>query len=248
MDVELVTFKEYQVSETKQICVLHSKFGKKTIVGFDAGSLFENLALRGEADVAIVSTEEGFSPLGGSRDFFEKDLGISYEEEIKPIANWNRFDNEKVTLVAIPSRKPASLLKGIILAPGQNCLSYRPFGNAYEKRPSRDFYYNVAYEAIKIACCEWDAKEIAISHLSSSGKFHADMATCQVEALAHFCDSEHHNRLEKFTYCWCCIDDEHLSGIKTLNAETKSQHQEIKLITEKKKHFKLIHLDWSGNK
>jgi hypothetical protein len=32
-----------------------------------------------------------------------------------------------VTLIGIPSRRSGSLLRGAILAPGNNCLSYRPY-------------------------------------------------------------------------------------------------------------------------
>lgn len=99
---------------------LQSSHGRRIAIGYDFHVFFEELAERGEADVAIVSTEEGFSPLGASSDFFERDLGISYECEIKPLANWNRFENDRVTLVALASRRPGSLLRGIILAPGSN--------------------------------------------------------------------------------------------------------------------------------
>jgi hypothetical protein len=154
--------------------------GPKVVVGFDFSAMFQDLVRRGEADVAIVSTEEGFSPLGGSRNFFERELGISYDEEIRPLADWNRNVNEKVTLIAFPSRVSTSSLKGLILVPGENCKSYFAYSSPYGRKPHRDYYYNTMFESISQACRVWGGKMIAISHLSSCGKFHEDMLTCQV--------------------------------------------------------------------
>ena len=50
-------------------CILKSTAEIATVIGFNFQSLFEDLALRGDAYVTIVSTEEGFSLLGGSGDF-----------------------------------------------------------------------------------------------------------------------------------------------------------------------------------
>ena len=93
------------------IATLQSNHGHRTAIGYDFHAFFKELAERGEADACIVSTEEGFSPLGASRDFFSRDLGISYEDEIKPLANWNRFENERITLVALcepPTGQPVA--------------------------------------------------------------------------------------------------------------------------------------------
>ena len=43
---------------------LQSKHGHHTTIGYDFRHLFQKLAESGEADVGIVSTEDGFSPLG----------------------------------------------------------------------------------------------------------------------------------------------------------------------------------------
>lgn len=225
---------------------LQSNHGRRIAIGYDFHAFFKELAERGEADVAIVSTEEGFSPLGASRDFFEHDLGISYEHEIKPLANWNRFDNERVTLVALASRRAGSLLRGIILAPGSNTRSYEPFASSYDPRPNRGFYYNISYEAIAFACAQWGAQKLAISHLSSSGQYHEDIATCHAEALAHYCDEHPETAPESFVFCGgCCIRPEHLQGIKCLNAEGKTgRHRPIRIETEARNGATLQHLDW----
>ena len=233
------------MSQTSILAKLQSKHGNNTNLGFDFRALFQELAVRGEADVAIVSTEDGFSPLGGSRCFFENDLGISYDDEIKPLANWNRFDNEQITLIALPSRRPESLLRGIILAPGENTRSYTPFVRSYDPRPNRDFYYNISYEAIAFACQEWHSRKLAISHLSGSGRYHEDIATCHAEAIAHFCDTEPEFAPESFVFCGCCISEDHLKGIRRLNAEGKlTVHRHIQTVTERKGQVTMLHLDF----
>lgn len=229
----------------ERFAALQSNHGHRTTIGYDFSAFFKELAERGEADVAIVSTEEGFSPLGVSRDFFERDLGISYENEIKPLANWNRSNNERVTLVALASRRPDSLLRGIILAPGSNTRSYEPFARSYDPRPNRDFYYNVSYEATAHACRTWGARKVAISHLSASGQYHEDIATCHAEALAHFCDGNPDTAPDSFIFCGCCITPEHLQGIRRLNTDGQSsKHHPIRVECVAKDGATLLHLDW----
>ncbi len=223
---------------------LKSSSGMSTNLGYDFRVFFEGLAKRGEADVAIASTEDGFSPLGASRHFFEDDLHVSYEKEIRPLANWNLTENNRVTLVAIQTRNSQGILRGLVLAPGNNTVSYNPFGNAYGQ-PHRSYYYNVAYEAVAFVCRNWGAKKIGISHLSGSGAFHEDMATCQAEALAHFCDLDPLSAPESFVYCGCCITLDHLKGIRRLNAEAgQTHHIEIQVETEIVPGATLLHLNW----
>lgn len=227
------------------LATLQSNPGHRTTLGYDFPTLFDELAERGEADIAIVSTEEGFSPLGASRDFFERDLGISYEGEIKPLANWNRFENERTTLVALASRRTGSLLRGVILAPGEMSRCYEQLPSSMRcHRPCRDFYYNVTYEALAFACGQWNARRIAISHLSVSGHYHEDIATCHAEALAHYCDGHPESAPDSFVFCGCCITPGHLQGIRRLNRESqKSEHRSIQVTTESKGDATLIHLD-----
>ncbi len=226
---------------------LRSSANTRTIVGHDFRVMFKELADRGEADVAIVSTEDGFSPLGGSSHFFEEDLGVSYFEVIRPLADWNRFENPRVTLVAIQSKNPSGKLRGIILAPGSNTESYKAFGSHSDRYgpPSRDYYYNVTYEAISYACLRWGARKIAISHLCCSGDFHQDMATCHAEALGHFCDAQPAAAPKSFVFCGCCIERAHLEGIRQLNAEgRKTRHRQIRVETEPAFGATLIHLNF----
>jgi hypothetical protein len=234
------------MSKFVKFAELKSAAGSTTVLGYDFDTLFEGLAKRDEADVAIVSTEDGFSPLGASRAFIEADLQLSYDEKVRPLADWNRSENSRITLVAIASRNPNSRLRGLILAPGINTLSYKPFSHLTSPNPSRDFYYNVAYEAVAFVCRQWGARKIAISHLCGSGDFHADMATCQAEALAHFCDTDSQAAPASFVFCGCCITLDHLKGIHRLNAEAGiTQHTSIEVETVITSDATLLHLDWT---
>lgn len=210
--------------------------------------MFRDLTERGEADAVIVSTEEGFSPLGASREFFECDLGISYDDEIRPLARWNQSENDVVSMVALKSKNTQGRLRGVLLAPGENCRSYAPFASttrAYRPTPHRDYYYNVSYEAIAFLCQEWAARKIAISHLSASGQFHEHIATCHVEALIHFCNEHPDLAPESFTFCGCCIEVNQLTGAKQLAEEKSSAlHRPIRTWQTNKGSAEIINIDW----
>lgn len=230
------------------LSTLQAKHSRRTAIGYDFQSSFQTLTERSEADVCIVSTEDGFSPLGRSREFFAADLGIS-AAEIKHLADWNRFESEQVTLVALASRRGNSRLRGIILAPGETAHCYEQFATPTYGRPHRDFYYNVSYEAIAFACSKWGARKLAISHLSGSGSYHEDIATCHAEALAHYCDDHPESAPESFAFCGCCIGVEHLAGIRRLNAEgDMTTHRAISMVVESTGDAKLIQLSWQGGR
>ena len=78
----------------------------------------------GEIDAYVVSTETGFSPLGSNIRFISAELGIPVSE-IAALADWNRFKNPGVTLVALSSRCPGSALRGVILAPAETSECYK---------------------------------------------------------------------------------------------------------------------------
>ena len=111
----------------KTIATLQARHGQLTTITFDPGSL-KPLARNGLIDAFIVATEDGFSPLGSERSFLSADLGIS-ESEIRQLADWNRFRNPEVSLIAIPSRRHSSLLRGVILAASETSESYRQFAD-----------------------------------------------------------------------------------------------------------------------
>lgn len=224
------------------IATLESRAGSRITVAFDPGRL-EPLAREGQVDAYIVATEDGFSPLGANRRYLSADLGIP-EEEIKRLADWNRFANPRTTLVALRSRRNGSSMRGVILAPSETSECYKHFATPVYGRPYRDFYYNVTHEAIAYASENWKARRLAMSHLSGSGKFHEDIATCNAEALAHYCDA-HANAIESFAFVGCCISQGHLAGISRLNTEGQTgTHRLISTHVEDRGAHVLVHLEW----
>lgn len=225
---------------------MESQHGVRTTVGLEDDGL-ESLARSGRIDAYIVATEDGFSPLGSCRSFLSTDLGIP-EQEIKRLADWNRFKNPRVSLIALQSRRCGSHLLGVILAASETSASYERFAIPRYGRPYRDFYYNVTYEAINYASKTWGAQHLALSHLSGSGSFHEDIATCNAEALAHYCDANPLVDVESFMFVECCIDPEHLSGIFRLNAEAHTgKHHPILVETEQHEGYVLVNLEWENN-
>lgn len=227
------------------IARLVSRNGATTLVGYDFNSSPERLVQQGDVDCYIVSTDEdGFSPLGASKQFFANELAID-EEEIGRLAHWNRFDNPQISLIGLPSRRPKSQLRGVVLAAGETSRCYEQFGIAFLGRPHRDFYYNVAYESIAYSAIVLGAKKIAMTHLSGSGHFHEDIATCVAEALAHFCDNHDNPEIHSFLFTGCCIDPNHFRGIRRLNAEGDiTEHRNIHTQTEQREGYEVVSLDW----
>ncbi len=224
------------------VATLESRKGTRVSIAYDPGRL-ETLAREGKVDTYIVATEDGLSPLGLNRRFLSADLGVP-EEEIVHLADWNRFKNPQVTLVAVSSRRDGSCLRGVILAASETSECYKRFAMPVYGRPYRDFYYNVTYEAIAFASEKWGAHRIAISHLSGSGRFHEDIATCNAEALAHYCDAIA-TAIDSFIFLGCCISLQHLAGIRRLNAAGKTgEHRPISSQLENREGCVLVHLDW----
>lgn len=225
-----------------QVAVLECRAGTRVEVAFDPGSI-DPLVRDGMVDAYIVSTEDGFSPLGANLRYLSRELEIP-AVEIKQLANWNRFENDRVTLIALRSRRTGGPLRGVVLAASETSECYKRFATPTYGQPYRDFYYNVTYESIAFASESWGARRLAISHLSASGKFHEDIATCNAEALAHYCD-EHPMALDSFTFAGCCISQQHLVGISRLNAEGRTgQHRLILREVEDHAGNVMVHLDW----
>jgi len=224
---------------------MHSKNSAATLVGYDFSNSLEELVRREKIDCYIVSTEDGFSPLGTSKQFISNELGIC-EHDISALANWNRFDNPLVSLVGLSNQNPSGSLKGVVLAASETSKCYEQFAVPFHSRPYRDFYYNVVYESIEYATKILKAEKLAISHLSGSGHFHEDVAACVVEALAHFCDSNDSPHIETFMFIGCCIKPSHLTVIQRLNLEEdRSKHRNIRTQSSQRNGFEEISLDCS---
>lgn len=207
---------DFIILEPKSVGVFHSRLDEDIIINHPVGYKPQTLAEKGFVDAVIVDTEDGFSQLGMMRRFLSADLGLAekdlvkwvlngfpdnLEKSISSLADWNRARTPEVTLVAIPSHRPGSHLKGLILSPYESSECYKQFAVPMYGRPHRDFMYNVTYEAISYAYRAWNARRIGITHFSRSkcaGKYHRDLTTCQVEAMMHFCNE--HKGIESFTF------------------------------------------------
>lgn len=226
------------------IATLVSRQGARITIAYGHGEC-KTFAPKGMIDAYVVSTETGFSPLGSNGRFLSSDLDIP-ESEIRRLADWNRFENPRVTLAMLPSRRKDSCLRGLILAPSQGSQCYKQFEARSFGRPYRDFYYNVTYEAIAYAAGSWGARRIAISSLERFDDFREDIAACNAEALAHYCDA-FANAIETFIFLRDgVVSPEHLAGIRLLNSEGETgQHRPISTETEHHEGHVLVHLDWS---
>ncbi len=227
----------------KDTGVLHSCTGENIVinhvtesVGYSGPRSVKNLAELGLFDAIIVESEDGFSQLGQMRRFVSADLGLEernlvrwaldgmsdkLERNISSLADWNRARETEVTLVAIPSARAGSCLKGIILCPYDGSDCYLQYANGCYGKPYRDFIYNVTYEAIAHAYKTFGARRIAVTHFARykyQHKYQRDLTTCQVEAMVHFCNL--HRDMHSFTFL-----DEHpgnqpLQIVQEFNAMT----------------------------
>ena len=222
-----------------KLALIETETGNTIEIGYDFKSKLSKLVYGDEVDFAIISTENGFSPLGGNIDFISSELNID-RQEIARIANWNRFENSQVSFVVLPSKNLSSKVRGVILAASGSSKCYEKYSLPY-----RDFYYNVAYESISYAARILGAQKISMSHLSASGQFHKDIATCVAEALAHFCDRIESPIIKQFLFFGCCMNESHFLGLERLNSEGKiSKHHNITITTSLVDEFEVISLKW----
>jgi hypothetical protein len=209
------------------IAVLSNHQGGVVEIGYNFALSVAELVEVERIDCFIVGSEDGFSPLGLGLHYFARDLGYE-EQEIKDLADWNRFENPEVSVLVLPSRREGSKLKGLILAASETSKCYEKFAVPLYGKPYRNFYYGVTYEAISAAAEYLGATAIAMTHLSASGKFHEDIAKCNVEALAHCVASSSGSKLVKFLFGLCCIQSEHLQDIGSIIEEARNtQHSLI---------------------
>ena len=221
----------------KNFAQLQSNAGTSCTLSFDFASDYGNLLYNGDIDFLILATENGFSPLGRALYLVSGELKIPSDEIVK-LADWNRFENNAVSNVCLKNKNESSKLKGVVLAACENSKCY---SRKYYDDPNRDFYYNVSYEAIYYAAMECGAKKIGITHLSASGSYHHNIATCTAEALAHFHD-EYPDKIDSFSFVGCCIEERHLKYINWLNSENKSSHHKIKTTLKTLEYGELVTL------
>lgn len=205
------------------------------------GLWLSDLVPRGVVDAAVMGSDFGFAPLRHEEGFLTRCLLLA-PDELFEVAEWSGKD-ETPTLVTVPpeTANPAGL-KALVIAPSENSRSYARFATPGYGRPSRDFYYNVAYESLKLATTHFGARRVAMSHLSV-GSFHGAIATCAVEAAAHLRNSG--IALEALVFFGCCIGPEHMQDlVMRANELGIGTHREIEVIAGKRGDFGLMKLRW----
>jgi hypothetical protein len=164
-----------------------------------------------EIDAVIHATEDGFSPLGSTREYLARELGID-EGEINRHANWNRFENERVAFVAISSRRIESRLRGVILAASETSRSHARFLD--DGGSPEDFHALIARAALQHAHCAWGARNIAITHLTASGNFREHTAKMTSEAYIDVLATFPVREPSALHFAGCCIQERHMEGTK----------------------------------
>jgi len=160
----------------------------------------------GHADVAAMSAEHGFSPLGHESSYLSSALGIS-DREIRRWADWCNGESDEITLVALHSRRGTGVFKGLVLAPGAASRSFHMFFTQGAKTPDithRDFYYGVTHEAVAYAVNAWDAHYIALSHLSKTQQFDSEVAASMAEAVTDVRGNDR-RPVRSTVFFSCCI-------------------------------------------
>lgn len=145
---------------------------------------FPNLLAATAPRAWLLPTDDGFAPLHAVHQNLSAFLGrdASFVEEL---ARWNHRDNARVTLVVLP----AAIVRGggIILAPSAASRCYQGFVRSIYSKPYRDFFYNVAYEALHHADLNWAVTSVGVACFGVRGM--GDVMTCQSEAFFHLVDA-----------------------------------------------------------
>lgn len=227
------------------IADLVSKHGQTTRVEVGLPEGLRGLAKQRPAHAFICSTESGFAPLGAERTFLSDALGSAWAD-VSSLANWNRFDNEEVSLVLVPSRNPDSDFRGLILAASERCRSYARYAEPERGPVYRDFFYNVTYEAIAVACQRWGATRLAISHLTGcvTEPRDADALACNLEALAHYCDDHDDANIEYLSYVGCCVQPKNFWPLPELTRRFGGTHRPIQAISRMHEGYEVLDLKW----
>jgi hypothetical protein len=227
------------------IADLVSKHGRTTRIEVARHEGLRGLAEHRPAQAFICSTEEGFAPIHSEKGFLLDALGVPWQD-IRTLANWNRFENENVSLVIVPSRNPNSSLRGLILAAAERCRSYERFAEPEIGLICREFFYNVTYEAISIAYRRWGATRLAISHLTGCVRKPRDTEAlaCNFEAIAHYCDDHAEANIEYLSYVGCCIAPKNFEGVSELVGHFGKAHHPINVTSRLHDGYEVLDLHW----
>lgn len=206
------------------------------------------LARTGAIDALVLPSVSGFTTLNLTLDFLEEDLDISGPKILR-WADWNRHENERVTLLALASRRPDSHLRGAILASGELTRGYARHATPYWGRAFRDFFYNVTYEALNHASHAWQSRRPGLCSLGADCAFDLDAALCHLEAAAHLLDQPTGPAMDALTFISpYCFEEGWVLWAYHEGAEDRAAtaHRPIRVEIETKDAVTLMHLDWTS--
>ncbi|MEA9602033.1 hypothetical protein VC188_07835 [Polynucleobacter sp. MG-28-Ekke-A2] len=143
----------------------------------------KEIELNSGVDGLMIETNWGFNDLGIHGQYIAQAMGI--DEDVFRFYAESLMKEQLPTIDIIPTQSLTPTLKAIALVSTPNCESYKPFyGNT--ERPSKDFFYNVTYEALA-ALIGIGCKDISIAGLTGSLLFTEDpqYKNAVAEATSH---------------------------------------------------------------
>lgn len=241
--------------------LLYNRFEESIRIAHEYRKSLQEQVDQGRIDALLIEPEDGFSLLGGTRDYLSEVLGLAernlmqwalngmkpdFEQNLSSLADWSRFTDPDVTLLGIPNRQ-SSLFKGLVLVPYEGSLSYKQFAQPRYNKPYRDFFYNVTYEAMYYAYTVLGARKLAISHLSCSKYaregYRMDITRSQIDAIVHFCNQ--YQGISDITFWDDGPGNYPVEALLYMSPdEFEGQHRDIHRATEKHKGIDYISLSW----
>jgi hypothetical protein len=198
----------------------------------------------GHIDTLLTSTEGGLSPF--PKDLIASELKIPKRELYMWAEQVSTGSN--VTLIALPSRRSGSGLKGAILLPFGTSECYKALvAPEHRGLPYHDFYYNVTFEAISWAARHFGSRRIATTHLSGCRQpFHPNIPLTQCEAVLHALRQPEPIPLEHFCFLGClCIRDGVFDGFEGKLGTLSGEHRPITVSVSEHEHgVTVLTLDW----
>lgn len=131
----------------------------------------------------VIESNYGFNDLGIYTKYISKAMDID-EDLFRKYAD-SLMKEDLPTIDVIPTQNPLSRLKAVALVSSPNCDCYKAF-ESNGVRPSKDFFYNIVYEALS-ALIRMNFKNIGIAGLTGSLRFVNDSQyrNAVAEAVCH---------------------------------------------------------------
>jgi hypothetical protein len=219
---------------------VESKSGLRLEVAHAGQTGYKEHVQWAQLDGVVFASEWGYAPLNsGDIPFLTEDLGLE-EETIIRCADWNRYHNPRITLVAIRPKRSESKLKGIILAPGTNaeCFMKRASPNG-----RRLFYQHVTYEALRYLAHELGCRRIGITDLRPCDRMSTnEMALAISQGVMQFWGKQSANTLDSIVFVACEINQHQLQDVF---CQPRTPRRAINVAEEQQPDgITHIHLDW----